>query len=145
MYHPRRKRLAQVRTIIIDSNIHINNAGSDKFQAIDQIPTIIIFAKEVIISDNVTRLDAWIISGLNGGSGKINTCGYSHSAKALIATSDLTSDKCNSALYINGPVYATSAVLGSTEKLLVGDIIQIQKDDETILTLHVIKNQKSRK
>jgi hypothetical protein len=34
---------------------------------------------------------------------------------------------------------------GSTEKLLVGDIIQIQKDDETILTLHVIKNQKSRK
>lgn len=101
-------------TLIIDSNIHINNGGSDRFQAIDQIPTIIIFAKEVIISDNVDRLDAWIIAGLDGGSGKVNTCGYSHSANALIATADLTSNKCNKALYINGPVYASSVVLNRT-------------------------------
>ena len=101
-------------TIIIDSNIHINNAGTDKFQALDQLPTIIIFAKNVIISDSVTRLDAWIIAGLDGGDGKINTCGYRRSTNSLINSSDLTSDICNSALYINGPVYATSAILNRT-------------------------------
>ncbi len=101
-------------TIIIDSDIRINNGGSDKFQAIDQLPTIIIFAKDVIISDTVTRLDAWIIAGLKSGSGEVNTCGYSHTGKSLIKTEDLTSDKCTSALTINGAVYAKKMILNRT-------------------------------
>lgn len=101
-------------TLIIDSDIRINNGGRDNFQAIDQIPTIIIFAKEVIITDRVTQLDAWIIAGLDGGSGEVNTCGAVGGYGAIINQEDLTSDKCTKPLEINAPVYAKKIILNRT-------------------------------
>ena len=101
-------------TLIIDSDIRINNGGHDNFQAIDQIPTILIFAKEVIITDRVTKLDAWIIAGLDGGSGEVNTCGAVGGYGAIIKQEDLTSNKCTKPLEINAPVYAKKIILNRT-------------------------------
>ena len=71
-------------------------------------------AKEVIITDRVERLDAWIIAGLHGGSGKVNTCGAVGNYGKIINTADLTSDTCTKPLQINGAVYAKEIVLNRT-------------------------------
>ena len=102
-------------TLVIDSNIEASNGSSgDKFLAIDQIPTAIIIAKEVIITDRVERLDAWIIAGLHGGSGKVNTCGAVGNYGKIIETEDLTSNTCTKPLQINGAIYAKEIVLNRT-------------------------------
>ena len=102
-------------TLVIDVNIEASNGAlGDKFLAIDQIPTAIIMAKEVIITDRVERLDAWIIAGLHGGSGKVNTCGAVGNYGKIINTADLTSETCTKPLQINGAVYAKEIVLNRT-------------------------------
>ena len=83
-------------TLVIDVNIEASNGAlGDKFLAIDQIPTAIIMAKEVIITDRVER-------GAVGNYGKI------------INTADLTSETCTKPLQINGAVYAKEIVLNRT-------------------------------
>ncbi len=102
-------------TLVIDVNIEASNGSyGDRFQGIDQIPTAIIMADEVVITDRVERLDAWIIAGLHGGSGKVNTCGARGYMGGVIKTSDLTSDTCTTPLIINGAVYAKEIILNRT-------------------------------
>ena len=99
-------------TLVIDVNIAYTNI--ERYQALDQIPTVLIFADEVIITDRVERLDAWIIAGLNRGSGKINTCGAVGYFGKVINKEDLNSDMCNKPLEINGAVYAKEIILNRT-------------------------------
>ena len=115
-------------TAIIDENMIINNAGrGDEFSTLDQLPTVLIFADDVIITENVTRLDAWIILGVQhdmselsrdvhaatgyDGSGELNTCGASSNGRSVTLISDYNSNICEKKLYINSPVYAKKLTL----------------------------------
>ena len=80
--------------------------GSDTYESIAEIPQVIIFAGNINITDNVTQLDAWLVSE----GGKIDTCSS--------GISDANS--CNKTLIINGPVFANSLALNRTAGALQG-------------------------
>lgn len=94
------------QTVYIDANLCYSddgNCNSDKLadhslntNNIAALPQILIFAKNVKIKENVTRIDAWIISENN-----IDTCDVN----------DIDSNRCNQTLTINGPVFAKTLSL----------------------------------
>ena len=63
---------------------------------LNNMPQILIFAKNITIKPDVTRIDAWLIS-----DGTINTCVEN-------------SDQCSKTLVINGPVFANELKLNRT-------------------------------
>ncbi|MBP5511782.1 hypothetical protein J6X90_00100 [Candidatus Saccharibacteria bacterium] len=89
-----------------------------------KLPQILIFAKDIIINDNVTRVDAWLIAP----EGTINTCnGYSVSnlvARDAYGRYDGYGGNCFKTLMVNGPIYAKSLELmrtaGATHGLAPG-------------------------
>jgi hypothetical protein len=86
-------------TITIDGNItYRGNGASENFNDIKELPQVIIIARNINITNNVTQIDAWL---LTTNDGSINTC----SDRPLSAP--LNSTVCNSQLTVNGPV-ATS-------------------------------------
>lgn len=85
-------------TVRINGNIRY----TDSPITVDQIPQLIIVAKNIHISQNVTNLDAWLVS-----SGSINTC-YEH------ATGSLNSNLCSQQLTVNGPVLTDKLFLRRT-------------------------------
>jgi hypothetical protein len=86
-------------TITIDGNItYRGNGASENFNDLKELPQVIIIARNINITNNVTQIDAWL---LTTNDGSINTC----SDRPLSAP--LNSTVCNSQLTVNGPV-ATS-------------------------------------
>ncbi len=89
--------------------INYSDIGTDT-AAISRLPQILIFADDIDITENVTRVDAWLIS-----KNAINTCSNS------LGGSDETSDaggrytgsnaRCYKTLVVNGPVYAKNIKL----------------------------------
>ena len=75
------------------------------------IPQLVIIAKNIIISDNVTRIDAWLVATGTGTNGRINTCG---AGAVTEDTSRITSKTCSSTLTVNGPVITTHLLLRRT-------------------------------
>ena len=104
--------------VVIDSNICLGNSCSgDATQLITykngtvttsaaSLPQVLIFAKNISIAENVTRVDAWLIAN----EGTINTCA-GHTVNNVVAR-DANQDyvsyggNCDRTLVINGPVYA---------------------------------------
>ena len=107
---------------MISSNDFINNEINDNYSSLDEIPTVVIFARNIIITNRVTRLDAWLIAGINGGEGLLNTCGAVYEGGSLKfihpensrSNNELSADICNQQLVINGFVYAKKAILNRT-------------------------------
>jgi hypothetical protein len=101
-------------TLTIDKNICLSiseqNCNLDatklstysdvRTKAPSSLPQIIIFANNINIKENVTRIDAWLIAGENGS---INTCDSFVKGGKEDGSSFR---KCNKTLVINGPVYA---------------------------------------
>ena len=103
-------------TLVIDRNIcYGNSCGSDATKLISyadgtktkeaaKLPQILIFAKNIQIAENVTRIDAWLIS-----EGTVNTC-TGHTIGDLVARDvsglNYTAGNCGLTLVVNGPVYA---------------------------------------
>lgn len=85
------------RTVTIDGDIRYTSAS---LKSIDEIPQLVIIADRIIINDDVTNVDAWLIA--KGGTGTITTCSSSP---------PLTSDICNQQLTVNGPVMAKKLYL----------------------------------
>lgn len=85
-------------TVSIDGNITYADSA---ISSIQDIPQVVIIAKDINIKDNVTRVDAWLVA-----SGTINTCS-NFSGK-------LTSNKCASRLEVNGPVITGKLILNRT-------------------------------
>ena len=86
-------------TITIDGNItYRGNGASENFNDVKELPQVIIIARNINITNNVTQIDAWL---LTTNDGSINTC----SDRPLSAP--LNSTVCNNQLTVNGPV-ATS-------------------------------------
>lgn len=94
-------------TLTIDQNIFfsgdVNNplslisqdTAGQSFSSSAQLPQVLIFADNINIAGNVSRIDAWLIA-----SGTIDTCS--------------TKDSCNNHLIVNGPVFAKTLNLNRT-------------------------------
>lgn len=78
--------------------------------SIADIPQVVIIAKNIIIADSVTNIDAWLVAVGSGADGRINTCG----AGGVNESTSLTSKICASRLTVNGPVSANHLILRRT-------------------------------
>jgi hypothetical protein len=91
--------------VLINGNITLSDGP---YTNIAQIPQVLIFAPSINIAPGVTRVDAWLLAGLNGGSGTINTC------NSVTSVAQLDGSKCTGQLKINGPVMASRVLLHRT-------------------------------
>ena len=98
------------KTVVVDGDIRYDTGN---FSSASQLPQVVIYARNIIVKDNVTNIDAWLIaSGTNAGvGGVISTCEVDESGvrSALIRsdyTSGLKSTVCDKPLQINGVVSA---------------------------------------
>ena len=89
-------------TLTIDRNITI---AQETYNAVDDFPQVLIFAKKINITSNVTNIDAWLILDEDYGDNQIDTCSDNHYPNAL---------SCNETLTITGPVFARKLVLNRT-------------------------------
>ena len=92
-------------TVTIEDNITYKNAKSSHFA---ELPQLIIISESgnIVIGENVERLDAWLIAK----RGYVSTCG----AVAGHWTDGLTASVCNKRLMVNGPVIADKIYLRRT-------------------------------
>ncbi len=94
-------------TVTITGNI---NYTSEVLSQSGDIPQVVIIAKNIIIADSVTNIDAWLIAtGLNA-DGRINTCG----AGGVNEATAVTANNCGARLTVNGPVLANHLLLRRT-------------------------------
>lgn len=89
-------------TLTIDRNINI---AHETYNAVDDFPQVLIFAKKINITSNVTNIDAWIILDEDYGDNQIDTCSDNHYPNAL---------SCNETLTVTGPVFARKLILNRT-------------------------------
>ena len=89
-------------TFTIDRNINI---AHETYNAVDDFPQVLIFAKKINITSNVTNIDAWLILDEDTGDNQIDTCSDNHYPNAL---------SCNETLTITGPVFARKLILNRT-------------------------------
>ena len=86
----------------IDRNINI---AHETYNAVDDFPQVLIFAKKINITSNVTNIDAWLILDEDYGDNQIDTCSDNHYPNVL---------SCNETLTITGPVFARKLILNRT-------------------------------
>ena len=89
-------------TLTIDRNINI---AHETYNAVDDFPQVLIFAKKINITSNVTNIDAWLILDEDYGDNQIDTCSDNYYPNAL---------SCNETLTITGPVFARKLILNRT-------------------------------
>ena len=89
-------------TLTIDRNINI---AHETYNAVDDFPQVLIFAKKINITSNVTNIDAWLILDEDYGDNQIDTCSDNHYPNAL---------SCNETLTITGPVFVRKLILNRT-------------------------------
>lgn len=77
---------------------------------LSDIPQIVIIAKNIIVSDSVEQIDAWLIATGSGTEGRINTCG----AGGVTEATTITSKNCDKKLTVNGPVITNRLILRRT-------------------------------
>ncbi len=85
-------------TVTIRGNISYSGAT---LHSLTDIPQVVIIANDINIRDSVTRVDAWLVA-----SGTVNTC-YNFSG-------NLTTEKCDEELVVNGPVVTDRLLLNRT-------------------------------
>lgn len=94
-------------TVRIMNNIIYTGAA---LTSLADIPQVVIIAKNIIIADSVSQVDAWLIATGAEPNGIINTCG----AGGVNETTTLTSSVCGTKLTVNGPVIANHLLLRRT-------------------------------
>ncbi len=88
-----------------DNNGHKYTSGS-------QLPQLVVVASKIVINNNVTNVDAWLVA-----SGVVETCNTGSLTYQLSSSPvdlRLTSNKCNNQLTVNGPVIANQLWLRRT-------------------------------
>jgi hypothetical protein len=100
-------------TVTISNNITYTTGVISN---IHDIPQVVIIAKNIIISDEVTNLDAWLVASGAGVDGRINTCG----AGSVTETSPLTISVCDKRLTVNGPISTDHLIMRRTAGAGVG-------------------------
>lgn len=93
-------------TVTIDGNLTYTD---EDLRSLNDIPRLVIIARNVYIKGAVTRVDAWLLArnSANGtGGGIVNTCS---DGPASLSIAD-----CDQQLRINGPIIARSLLLRRT-------------------------------
>jgi hypothetical protein len=88
------------RTVTINGDIRYTG---DTLRKTSDIPQVVIIARDINITQDVTNIDAWLIA-----KGDLNTC------SSVGKTSNLTINVCNKLLTINGPAVANKLYLRRT-------------------------------
>ena len=85
-----------------NTNLRLGYRNNNYYTNIYSVPQILIIADGgIVIRDNVTQIDAWLIT-----NGNINTCnGLATGSK------NFTASACGNQLIVNGPVFANSLTL----------------------------------
>ncbi len=101
------------KTVIIVATGTVTISGNISYQTKDydtagELPQMIIVAQSIVINDNVTSVNSWLISR---GGGYISTCGTVGSGAWL---SGLSSSVCDVPLQIAGPVVTDQLYLRRT-------------------------------
>jgi len=92
--------------VTIDHNIEYSNGPFDSGA---KLPQVIIIAKNIKITGNVTKVDAWLVTAVSGADhGSINTC------SDVADTAPLTDGDCRLPLVVNGPVVTGNLLLRRT-------------------------------
>ena len=76
-----------------------------------KLPQVLIFADNINITENVTRVDAWLVA-----NNTLNTCA-GHDPNSVVAKDALnrySEGVCYKTLMVNGPVYASELILPRT-------------------------------
>lgn len=105
--------------VTIANNIQYTNSP---LANMNEIPQVVIIARDIIIEDDVERIDAWLVAvgtdvrngagAITQRRGTINTCGGG--SPGITTTSNLTISTCDRRLTVNGPVVANHLVLRRT-------------------------------
>ena len=104
------------RTVNITGDLRYNDSAS--LSSSEDIPQLIIIARDINISGSVERVDAWLVA-----TGSLVTCSDRGTASQLRSVSNpanlpngyrLTTEQCNRQLTVNGPVIADTAWLRRT-------------------------------
>lgn len=104
------------RTVNITGDLRYDDSAS--LNSADDIPQLIIIARDINISGSVERVDGWLIA-----TGSLVTCSDRGTANQLRNVSNpanlpngyrLTAERCNRQLTVNGPVVADTAWLRRT-------------------------------
>lgn len=74
--------------------------STDSISQLNDVPQLVIIANNITIEGTVGRVDSWLVA-----SGNLDTCRHS---------GNLTSNKCNNLLQVNGPVIAGRLLLNRT-------------------------------
>ena len=83
-----------------NSNLALQlDTSSLSVDALEKLPQVLIFAKNIKVDARVNRIDAWLIA-----DGDINTCTAGHGNSAT----------CDTALVVNGPLYARTVNFNRT-------------------------------
>lgn len=100
-------------TVRIRSNLEYSDG---RYTSINKIPRVIIIAKNIVIDDNVGRIDPWLIATGDVNNGKLSTCesGVSINGAGTVTESSLRENICNRSLVFNGPVMANKVYLPRT-------------------------------
>jgi hypothetical protein len=93
-------------TVTIDGDISYANGP---FTDIRQIPQVVIIAENIHIKDGIGHIDAWLVA-----NNIIDTC-YN------VEMNQLTSNKCNVRLEVNGPIVTNRLILKRTAGSDTGD------------------------
>lgn len=97
--------------VIIAGNI---NYDDGPYGSISELPQVIIIAKNILINENVTNVDAWLLAYGDTNNGIINTCNRTGMSPTSNINIRLTIDNCNRTLKINGPIQARELLLRRT-------------------------------
>lgn len=91
-------------TVIIDGNINYAGGG-----AVNQLSQMVIIARDIIITHNVTEVNAWLVAQAPGAGGTLSTC-------EAVSGGWLNFDvnACNQPLRVNGPVVTDRLYLRRT-------------------------------
>lgn len=79
--------------------------------SIKDIPQVIIIARNIIINDTVTQVDAWLVAQGTGADGVVNTC---DAPGSVAEPQNLNATVCAAPLTINGPVIANRLLMHRT-------------------------------
>jgi hypothetical protein len=117
--------IQQGRSVIVEAAGSVTIVGNitlsdGPYTDISQIPQVMIFAQNIYVDPSVTRVDAWLLAGLNGGNGTINTCRNISANSGVTNVDQLTGNICNNPLRINGPVMASRILLHRTAGAGIG-------------------------
>ncbi len=92
-------------TVTITGNI---TYAGDTITQIENIPQVVIIARNINIDGGVSNVDAWLVAKGGTGQGKINTC------SSVDEDANLSVNICNQPLTVNGPVMARTLLLRRT-------------------------------